>query len=761
MSIILSVLHQQYWLWRQSARGAAFTLPNQLKTGKLGGFLSTGAIGAAIEQVRAYCVEKSAQFAAVTNGSAWIIFPALRTDGVPLAETQARIFRSLDDIQARFVEFWELLSRQRVIEGSLQAEYFGEHREELVRRPISLLREPGYRLGRNSLYPYIESAIVKALTDEGLLADRTALENCYVKTAERVKFDARLDIHVADLKPELGHPTTRVRGRKNEEYLDEQISLTTGTIPRFFLILGPVGAGKSMFLNYTRQVSSRALIEKRVMWLYVDFKKATESDVPRKFLYQSLLQLIEQNRDLELGDWKKTIQPAYKELIEALQRGPLFLLHNQNKDDFNREVVALIKKDYEEVEPYVDRLLKHAASQRPGFLVVDNVDQIEDATVQGQILSEALAIAQKIRFNIIMSLRDSTYLDSRHTARFDAFEFESIYVDPPSVLPVLSRRFAYAKTLLSNQPADIALDGGSHIRVPDLSVFIETVASSLLSDEAAQMLDVLSANDIRRGLSLTRQFLASGHVTADQAVRNLLTDRQFRFPRHEVFKGAVLGNRKFYREEESLLPNLFCSKLGVASLQLLRMRIVHFFVTNAATAAFEGCRGEDLIETLSQMGISRQEIEATLSRLVTSSVLRMTDGGAYRGDGRLLPTRLAAYLLTELATRFNYAEMCMLDATIHDEDAWVLIADITAQIQSDRDRFRAIPLRIQRVQIFVNYLKASEERWVVETRRRKLQDIWSEQILLNLIIPRLDADCKAVAESAELQKVRLQGYKAH
>jgi len=49
--------------------GAAFTLPNNYKSGKLGGFLSSGAIGEAISQVRAYCVTKSAQFAVVTNGS--------------------------------------------------------------------------------------------------------------------------------------------------------------------------------------------------------------------------------------------------------------------------------------------------------------------------------------------------------------------------------------------------------------------------------------------------------------------------------------------------------------------------------------------------------------------------------------------------------------------------------------------------------------------------------------------------------------------
>ena len=88
--------------------------------GKLGGWLSSGAIGEAIRQARDYCRRNGIQFAVVTNGSAWIAFPAVRIDGVPFEETQARVFRSISDIEERFVEFWELLSRQRVIEGNLE-----------------------------------------------------------------------------------------------------------------------------------------------------------------------------------------------------------------------------------------------------------------------------------------------------------------------------------------------------------------------------------------------------------------------------------------------------------------------------------------------------------------------------------------------------------------------------------------------------------------------------------------------------------------
>ena len=126
-------------------------------------------------------LRKHIPFAVVTNGSAWIIFPSLRTDEVPFEETQARIFYDLREIQKRFVEFWELLSRERVSEGNLEHELLSQERTRTARKVISLVHEPGFRLGRNALYEYIEPAVNTALTDEAIFNDVEALKICYVK----------------------------------------------------------------------------------------------------------------------------------------------------------------------------------------------------------------------------------------------------------------------------------------------------------------------------------------------------------------------------------------------------------------------------------------------------------------------------------------------------------------------------------------------------------------------------------------------------
>lgn len=247
--------------------GTAFSLPSNRTRLKLGGVLQEGEVGAAIKQARDYCRKKSIPFAVATNGGAWIVYPAIRTDQITFEESEAYIFRDLNDIKNRFVDFWEILSRERVIDGNLENELLKSScLTETFRRLRDTLPEPGYRLGRNALYDYIEPAVTEALTDEALLENIEALDACYVKTSERLKYDNRLQMHIRDPKPPLGHTTIRIRGRKQQQKVETTIDGIRCLGPqRFIVLLGPVGAGKTTFLHYTRKISAAKAINGKVV----------------------------------------------------------------------------------------------------------------------------------------------------------------------------------------------------------------------------------------------------------------------------------------------------------------------------------------------------------------------------------------------------------------------------------------------------------------------------------------------------------------
>jgi hypothetical protein len=730
--------------------GAGFSLPTRRRTLKLSGVLSEGEVGIAIRQARDYCRKLSIPFAVVTNGNAWIIFPATRTDGIPFDEGTAYVFRDLVDIRERIVEFWELLSRERVLDGNLQSVLLGERStREMSRSLREILPEPGYRLGRNVVYDHIEPAVTAALSDEALLNNPEALKACYIKTSERVKYDTRLRMFLADPLPLLGHPTTRVRSRKNVEDVDKYVSTSQVRSPRLVLLLGPVGAGKTTFLQHTRMVSAADVISGKLLWLYVDYKKATSEDNPRDFLLRQLRDLIEGDTEFSLGDWEQTIKPAYREQMDKLRRGPYYLLAKNSPEAFDNLIVELIAKERNELAPYVERIIRHAATIRPGYLVVDNVDQLDEVDLQSRIFVEAQALARRTGINLIISLRESTYLNQRNSPVFDAFQFDSFYVDPPNVLPVLSHRFSYAKHVLSGRSAELMTEKGMRVVVPDLSVFFDILATSLLNDTTGFMLESLSGGDIRRGLSLIREFLASGHTNADRALAAYLAQGRYHFPIHEVFRGAVLGSMKYYNDEVALVPNLYDARLGNHGSQLLRLQLVSRLVKLAASPGFEGLSIERISDELGRLGVQEAEVCRVLQSLVLRRVLRTRDGGAVMPNSSILPTRFAGYCLRVLCTGFAYNELCSIDTIIFDDDDWNELAELTAEIESLRNPLDRIEVRITRLHTFFDYLCKTEERWVVECKRRGLDATWGDPIISTTLFPGSKNEMSAVLAASQ------------
>jgi hypothetical protein len=457
-----------------------------------------------------------------------------------------------------------------------------------------------------------------------------------------------------------------------------------------------------------------------------------------------------------MGDWETTIYPAYKTEVENLSRGPLFLLKKSDPVAFEKEVSSVIMNERKAVVPYVDKIVSYIVQKRPIFIAIDNVDQIENDKRQNEIFAEAQAFAQKHKVNIIISLRDTTYRKYRASPTFDAFELEAVYIDAPSVIPVLSRRFAYARRMLENQKVELQLENGARFKVDDLGAFFEIAAQSVLSVDGADLIETLAGGNIRRGLSLAREFLASGHVTADLALQQYLTDRTWRFPPHEVFKGAVLGGRKFFREEDSMLPNMYCAKIGIPPLQLLRLGITDFLVHLAQSSNFDGLISEELQSTLHQVGIAQREVDFVLKSLLDSSILRTLDGAPLNQSSRLVPTRLAGFLVQDLMGRFNYTEMCTLDAHIYDNDLWDVIRDLTHRVQMEPNRAAKLKIRIERVKAFLTYLEGIEVRWLIEAKRRNLGQGWLNAPIKNRLRPLVQADCERALASANTQQLRVK-----
>lgn len=139
--------------------------------------------------------------------------------------------------------------------------------------------------------------------------------------------------------------------------------------------------------------------------------------------------------------------------------------------------------DYEKTQPYIEKILRYAATNAPVFLVIDNVDQFEDDGVQARIFGDAMALGQKLRVNLVCSMREATYIRHKNTALFDAFDFDPVAIDPPAVQAVLSKRFFVARQLLEGREAKFTAENGAEVQISSLSVVIDLVQMSVLGTE--------------------------------------------------------------------------------------------------------------------------------------------------------------------------------------------------------------------------------------------------------------------------------------
>jgi energy-coupling factor transporter ATP-binding protein EcfA2 len=520
------------------------------------------------------------------------------------------------------------------------------------------------------------------------------------------------------------------------------------TPQRFVLLLGPVGAGKTTFLEYTRQVSAKEVLSGRVIWLLVDFKKTTANEKPRHFIYHEVQEFIERDTEFNLGDWEHSIRPAYRDFIEARQRGTLAPLYKTDPERFEVLIAEAIEAERVQVEPFVDRVIARTAERLPVYLVIDNADQIEEESYQRELFAEAQAVARRMGAHVILSLRDSTFLRHRQSPAIDAFQYESLYIDPPPVRPVLKRRFEYAKRALAGKSASIATEGGLLIQVPDLSAFFELVATSLLRNPTGYMIEVLSESNVRRGLELVREFLASGHTQADHALRTYLTDGAFIFPEHEVFKGAVLGQYKYYREETSQLPNVFDSKLGSAKVQLLRFHVLDLLARCASEPAYDGTDVTRIVDDLSRLGIPESQILKVLVDLASSRCIQTADRLPLSSESRITPTRLGAYVAKELSGRLMYVEPCSMDACIYDEDSWKEMIELTEATETAANWRERLGFRLGRARAFAAYVKTRNEIWAAACARYGLASSWGSSDT-NALAARLDADIAKAGRSAD------------
>lgn len=708
--------------------GVAFTEVPGARRVQLSGKWLEGETGDAITQARDYARKLGIPFAVVTNGNSWIVFPATRVDQVRFQDSSAIVFQSLKSaLEDDYAEFHDLLSRDAVISGSLDAELLGRIENQIEDRRLNRYFTTSFsRISRHSLFPLIEDAITVAFSEDIVNGDADLLEKCYVRTPERIRFDQRIKMHIARKDAvTLRAPARPMRDAKYS-ILDIVKTSAEKAKPVAVLVLGQVGAGKSTFLQFTRQVGAKEEFRPNAAkayphWLYVDFRAYASGESALNFLVEALKAHI--NQDQFLSSYDRCISHAYKSEIEALFKGPLYLLADDEAER-KRRISQLLMIDYEKSQPYVEKILRYAATSAPIFLVIDNVDQFEEDSLQSQVFNASMAMAQKLKINLVCSMREATYIQHKNTAVFDAFEFDPVAIDPPNIITVLSKRFFVARQLLEGQSANFVAENGATMNVSSLSVVIDLIQGSVLGTELGNLIEVLATSDIRLALRMTREFLRSGWTASGKALRIFQSTGKYIMPQHEALRAIMLGNQQVYSEEFSELGNPFDSRLAKTEAQLLRLFVLSAVVNLSAERSFRHIEGTEIQKHLREIGFGDPLIARVLSDLCRLRFMHTTSHGAPTFESNYIASRLGGHIVRNFIGNFTYIENVMMDTFISDERVWNELRSQTSAIYAQRDTMKKLRIRKDRAVTFFNFMRDEYDQLHEESIRRGLPKEW-------------------------------------
>jgi hypothetical protein len=607
------------------------------------------------------------------------------------------------------------------------------------------------------LYNLIEPAVVAAFTEEPIRHNPDLLEKCYVTSGERIRFDKRIRVHILQRPAPVTAATRPLRGDRID-YLSGLIQEASRRAnPLAILILGTVGSGKTTFLDYTRDVTAASLFERTSErpyphWIYIDLRDLGPDSSPIDFIYHQLRSYIDQ--EPFLSSYERCVRHAYADQIDALFRGPLHLL-SDDEADRKRRVSDLLLTEYNKVFPYVDTILSYASKHSNVFIVVDNVDQFESITFQERIFGEAMALARRVAVGLVLSLREATYVRHRNLPVFDAFDFDSIAIDPPPVKAVLSRRFFVARSLVTGQAGDFTAENGAHVHVRDVGDVIDILRESVLGTQIGNLIEVFATGDIRMALRMTREFLRSGYSAPGRALQLHARGRRFVMPPHEALRAVMLGNRRVYFEEFSSVGNIFDSRVSLTSAQMLRLFLMSGLVSHASVGSFRGVPGTKIRDICRSIGFGDDIVLRVLRDMAELRFVFTESHSLPTFEATYLPSRLGGYAVRELSANITYIENTLYDTFIADESVWSRLRDTTDAIHSEHDIVKRVELRMARVRLFYQYMKASTQLLADESLRRGLANEWvTNPLIANE--SRFDANVRRALDSARRNYGRRQ-----
>lgn len=685
-----------------------------------------------LEQAAKYSPELGTEIAILTNGDQFVAFQT-RIHGRSWRDGYAIVYHDYDDILQDFAAFYSLLSADRVRSGSL-AEAFLETSASITEphfSPLEYVHNPDAELVRNKFWSRIARVVGPLLTDDpqATAVQEEIIRNCYVRTALSDEADssinrlledkpsARLrDADVVDLKPGMGGKTAF------DHALERDIK---DHFAGAYILTGGVGSGKTTYLRRFERVVAQAFVKEWCVWLHIDYlalgglsADELESDLTR-YTFSRIREIVEQSySDL----WPNSGEALREIFASQIHDASLTKLHGiqPGSERWNTEVNDLVHTLFSDPEVFVEALLRRFAKDgRRVVLVLDNTDQLGE-TFQHAVFLLSQRLARSCLALTIVALREEKFFAAFRKGVFDAYGDRRFHIGSPNLDRVIRARLEYAaRKYATTSPSLVdrasGLGADREERTQVKAVIDALVRSATKNNQnIVRLLSCVSNGDMRHALGMFREFISSGNTDTEKILRIVRQDGGYTVPFHEFAKSAILGSRRYYRNNVSHVINLFLKSATPGASHMTALRLL---ARLARSASAPSPRGEGFVETTDLLAEARQsfgradDILARAQELLTRGLLESEPPRASKVEetDALRVSASGMYYFKYLARAFAYLDLVYVDTPIRDKETASSLGRLAQRPTDELDA------RFERVRTFLGYLECEEREEVARS----------------------------------------------
>ena len=587
-----------------------------------------------LKQAKRYCIDTGTGFAVLTTGIEWIGFLAVRTDGTSPKEGKAIVFPNLQSIQAKFAKFYDLFSRESVLNEDYK---------------IVIHQAEGLQIQSVvELYTIVDSAQIRLLNKTKIASDLDQifreffssmsgehdiemLSRCFVETKESREADSSLEKITRKL---LNKIEVVSHGKDNElqKHIKQAVETQRGD---FVLIIGNKGAGKSTFIDRFFRLILEKSIRDKCLVLRVDLRDSTgDIETITEWIIKELKDEIE-------GQLFKQESPTYEELqgifykeYERWKKGEYKYLYEHDKKEFKikfGEYIYNLSKD--SPLEYVIRLLQDSVRSRLMMpcLIFDNADhypqQFQDAVFQF-----AQSIFRKVITFVIFPITDRTIWQLSKSGPFQSYDTTKFYLPVPSTKDVLSKRVDFVKHKIeeSNRREEYFLKKGIKLNLQDINAFAVCLEEVFVkTDFVGRIIGWLANFDIRRSLQITQRIITSPRISIDDLVKTFLAGNSLMIPEWDIMRALISGDYTYFNQEENdFILNMFSIKRDRVTSPLIKLSIIVLLQNrelSATTSELSYMSVEDVMNYLEPLGFSRTVVKHYMLTLLQHRLIEPYD----------------------------------------------------------------------------------------------------------------------------------------